>query len=65
MRKGHFKVAESYILYRARRRIERETGATGDEVKQDSMIVVKKKLIYFNCNIQLILIATELKMFFC
>ncbi len=43
MRKGHFKVAESYILYRARRRIERETGATGDEVKQDSMIVVKKK----------------------
>ena len=32
MRKGHFKVAESYILYRARRRIERETGATGDEV---------------------------------
>ena len=43
MRRGHFKVAESYILYRARRRIERETGATGDEVKQDSMIVVKKK----------------------
>ena len=43
MRKGHFKVAESYILYRARRRIERETGAIGDEVKQDSMIVVKKK----------------------
>ena len=24
MRKGYFKVAESYILYRARRRIERE-----------------------------------------
>ncbi len=43
MRKGHFKVAESYILYRARRRIERETGATGDEIKQDSMIVVQKK----------------------
>jgi ribonucleoside-diphosphate reductase alpha chain len=43
MRKGHFKVAESYILYRARRRIERESGAPGEEVKQDSMIVVKKK----------------------
>jgi len=43
MRTGHFKVAESYILYRARRRIERESGAPGEEVKQDSMIVVKKK----------------------
>jgi ribonucleoside-diphosphate reductase alpha chain len=43
MRKGHFKVAESYILYRARRRIERETGVSGEEVKQDSMIVVQKK----------------------
>jgi ribonucleoside-diphosphate reductase alpha chain len=43
MRKGHFKVAESYILYRARRRIERETGTGGEEIKQDSMIVVKKK----------------------
>ena len=43
MSKRHFKVAESYILYRARRRIERETGASGEEVKQDSMIVVKKK----------------------
>ena len=43
MRLGYFKVAESYILYRARRRIERETGLGGEEVKQDSMIVVKKK----------------------
>ena len=43
MRKGHFKVAESYILYRARRRIERETGTGHDEVKQDSMIVVQKE----------------------
>ena len=43
MSKRHFKVAESYILYRARRRIERETGTEGEEVKQDSMIVVKKK----------------------
>ena len=43
MRKKFFKVAESYILYRARRRIERETGISNDEVKQDSMIVVKKK----------------------
>ena len=43
MRKGYFKVAESYILYRARRRIEREVGGVQDEVKQDSMIVVKKK----------------------
>ena len=43
MRKGFFKVAESYILYRARRRIEREVGGSNEEVKQDSMIVVKKK----------------------
>ena len=43
MRQKFFKVAESYILYRARRRIERETGVTHEEVKQDSMIVVKKK----------------------
>ena len=43
MRTGHFKVAESYILYRARRRIERETGAGMDEAKQDSMIVVQKE----------------------
>lgn len=39
----YFKVAESYILYRARRQIERESGSSGEEVKQDSMIVVKKK----------------------
>ena len=43
MRQGFFKVAESYILYRARRRIERELGGSNDDVKQDSMIVVKKK----------------------
>ena len=43
MRKGFFKVAESYILYRARRRIEREVGGSNEEIKQDSMIVVKKK----------------------
>ena len=43
MRKGYFKVAESYILYRARRRIDREVGGVQDEVKQDSMIVVKKR----------------------
>jgi ribonucleoside-diphosphate reductase alpha chain len=43
MRKGHFKIAESYILYRARRRIEREISTAGEEIKQDSMIVVKKK----------------------
>ena len=42
MRQGYFKVAESYILYRARRRIEREVGGPSEEVKQDSMIVVKK-----------------------
>jgi len=43
MRKGYFKVAESYILYRARRRIDREVGGGQEEVKQDSMIVVKKR----------------------
>ena len=43
MRKGFFKVAESYILYRARRRIERELGGSNEEVKQDSMIVVQKQ----------------------
>ena len=42
MRHGHFKVAEAYILYRARRQVERETRAPFGEVKQDSMIVVKK-----------------------
>ena len=42
MRKGHYKVAEAYILYRARRRVERETHAPFPETKQDSMIVVKK-----------------------
>ena len=43
MRQKYFKVAETYILYRATRRIERETGSPSEEVKQDSMIVVKKK----------------------
>ena len=43
MRKGYFKVAESYILYRARRRIDREVGGVQEEIKQDSMIVVKKR----------------------
>ena len=43
MRKGYFKVAESYILYRARRRIDREVGGVQEEAKQDSMIVVKKR----------------------
>ena len=43
MKQGFFKVAESYILYRARRRIERESGGPSEEVKQDSMIVVQKK----------------------
>ena len=42
MRQGHFKVAENYILYRARRsadRTEIEKAADG-EVHQDSMIVI-------------------------
>ncbi|MAK47580.1 MAG: ribonucleoside-diphosphate reductase subunit alpha [Opitutae bacterium] len=43
MRMGYYKVAESYILYRAKRRVEREIGGSEEEVKQDSMIVVKKK----------------------
>ena len=43
MRTGYFKVAESYILYRARRRVERESSLPHHEVRQDSMIVVKKK----------------------
>ena len=43
MSQKYFKVAESYILYRARRRMERESGIPHEEVKQDSMIVVKKK----------------------
>ena len=43
MKHGFFKVAESYILYRARRRVERESNVEHHEVRQDSMIVVKKK----------------------
>jgi len=43
MKHGFFKVAESYILYRARRRVERESNVDHHEVRQDSMIVVKKK----------------------
>jgi ribonucleoside-diphosphate reductase alpha chain len=42
MRMGHFKVAEAYILYRARRRVERDSRNPFPEIKQDSMIVVKK-----------------------
>ncbi|MBC8189202.1 MAG: ribonucleoside-diphosphate reductase subunit alpha [Puniceicoccaceae bacterium] len=42
MRQGHFKVAESYILYRAHRsRVREEEGlAPVDESQQESMIVV-------------------------
>jgi ribonucleoside-diphosphate reductase alpha chain len=43
MKHGFFKVAESYILYRARRRVERDSNDDQHEVRQDSMIVVKKK----------------------
>ena len=43
MKHGYFKVAESYILYRARRRVERDQQDDQHEVRQDSMIVVKKK----------------------
>ena len=43
MKHGFFKVAESYILYRARRRVERESNPDLHEIRQDSMIVVKKK----------------------
>ncbi|MFW5883780.1 MAG: ATP cone domain-containing protein, partial [Verrucomicrobiota bacterium] len=43
MRLGHFKVAEAYILYRARRKSEREAAGDSptDLAGQDSMIVVK------------------------
>ncbi len=42
MRQGHFKVAESYILYRAHRaRVREEAGAeAADDSQQESMIVV-------------------------
>ena len=42
MRQGHFKVAESYILYRAHRSRLREDSddASADEAQQESMIVV-------------------------
>ena len=43
MKQGHFKVAERYILYRARRAAGRASEkASGDEVHQDSMIVIKR-----------------------
>ena len=42
MRQGHYRVAEAYILYRARRGVEREARTPFSEAKQDSMIVVKK-----------------------
>ncbi|QQL44692.1 ribonucleoside-diphosphate reductase subunit alpha [Sulfuriroseicoccus oceanibius] len=43
MRHGHFKVAESYILYRAHRSElrERETEASANTDEQESMIVVR------------------------
>jgi len=45
MRQGHFKVAESYILYRARRSSVREEEgiAPADEAQQESMIVVTEE----------------------
>jgi len=45
MRQGHFKVAESYILYRAHRsRIREEEGIEpADESQQESMIVVTEE----------------------
>jgi len=45
MRQGHFKVAESYILYRAHRRNLREQQAeeAGDDSRQDSMIMLTAK----------------------
>jgi ribonucleoside-diphosphate reductase alpha chain len=45
MRQGHFKVAESYILYRAHRaRVRKEAGvAPVDESQQESMIVVTEE----------------------
>ncbi|PXA04801.1 ribonucleoside-diphosphate reductase subunit alpha [Coraliomargarita sinensis] len=45
MRQGHFKVAESYILYRAHRsRIREEEGVpAADESQQESMIVVTEE----------------------
>ena len=45
MRQGHFKVAESYILYRAHRaRLREESGQEiQEEGNQDSMIVVTEE----------------------
>lgn len=45
MRQGHFKIAESYILYRAHRRNLRLQHAeeTGDDSRQDSMIMLTAK----------------------
>jgi len=45
MRQGYYKVAESYILYRAHRSKlrEDEVQAPSDEAQQESLIVVKKK----------------------
>jgi ribonucleoside-diphosphate reductase alpha chain len=45
MRQGHFKVAESYILYRAHRsRIREEEGVpVAEEAQQESMIVVTEE----------------------
>ena len=45
MRQGHFKVAESYILYRAHRARVRaeESGVEADESQQESMIVITEE----------------------
>ncbi|MEI6278382.1 MAG: ribonucleoside-diphosphate reductase subunit alpha [Verrucomicrobiae bacterium] len=46
MRHGHFKIAESYILYRAQRaRLREETASQPDESaeQQDSLIVVRQR----------------------
>lgn len=42
MRQGHFKVAETYIIYRAHRaRLREERGATIEDNRQEAMIMVK------------------------
>jgi len=42
MRAGYFKIAEAYILYRAHRaRLREELGESGDDTRQESMIMVR------------------------
>jgi len=43
MRQGFYKVAESYILYRAQRTLDREVTTQQVPDEQDSLIVVRKK----------------------